>query len=499
MSRGWIAHRPATFLATSLLAAGCHDGASGIAAPMRPAIAATSVAPNPTNALSAVVVVRVRDADSVAVRFSLAGNASSADSLTPGVTVTADSAVVPVLGLLPARTYTLRPVAYGAGGATLGESLDFTTDTLPSDLPRYTATGSDPSPGYLVFAAGAFGLVIDNTGRVVWYHRFPNGAGLNFIAQPNGRFAAFPPNGQADLGRWVEVDPLGSVTRELGCARGLRPRLHDFVAAPDGSYWLLCDETRTMDLTDVGGVASASVTGTVVQHVSAGGALLFDWSPFDHFAITDGSPADRRGASVNWTHGNAIDFDSDGNLIVSFRNLSEVTKIDVRTGNVLWRLGGRRNEFTFVDAPTPSFAGQHSARASAPGSLLLLDNIGDPAQSRAERYAIDERARTARLLQSYGTPGVMTLIGGSVQSLPGGRTLVSFGTAGRVEEYDADDRVVWRIEGNPGYVFRAQRIRSLYTPGVDGTAAHHAPARGPDVGFFAKRSLSRVRSTRDRR
>jgi len=58
------------------------------------------------------------------------------------------------------------------------------------------------------------------------------------------------------------------------------------------------------------------------------------------------------------------------------------------------------------------------------------------------------------------------MIGGSVQSLPGGHTLVSFGTAGRVEEYDAAGRVVWRFEGNAGYVFRAQRIRSLYSPGV---------------------------------
>jgi hypothetical protein len=222
-----------------------------------------------------------------------------------------------------------------------------------------------------------------------------------------------------------------------------------------------------MDLTGVGGVANASVTGTVVQHLSASGAVLFDWSPFDHFAITDGDPADRRGASVNWTHGNAIDFDSEGNLIVSFRNLSEVTKIDVRTGDVLWRLGGRRNEFTFVDAPTPSFAGQHSARVYAPGALMLLDNIGDPTESRAEWYTIDEQTRTARLVQSHGTPGVITLIGGSVQSLPGGHTLASFGTAGRVEEYDADGRVVWRIDGNPGYVFRAQRIRSLYAPGTD--------------------------------
>jgi hypothetical protein len=68
---------------------------------------------------------------------------------------------------------------------------------------------------------------------------------------------------------------------------------------------------------------------------------------------------------------------------------------------------------------------------------------------------------------SYGSsPGVSAQLGGSVQQLPGGRTLVSFGTAGRVEEYDSAGNVVWRIEGNPGYVFRAQRIRSLYAPGV---------------------------------
>ena len=61
---------------------------------------------------------------------------------------------------------------------------------------------------------------------------------------------------------------------------------------------------------------------------------------------------------------------------------------------------------------------------------------------------------------------MVTQIGGSTQPLARGHTLVSFGTAGRVEEYDADGRVVWRIEGNAGYVFRAQRFPSLYAPGV---------------------------------
>jgi len=52
------------------------------------------------------------------------------------------------------------------------------------------------------------------------------------------------------------------------------PRPHAFIGEPDGSYWLLCDEKRSMDLTGVSGVANASVTGTVVQHVSASGDVL---------------------------------------------------------------------------------------------------------------------------------------------------------------------------------------------------------------------------------
>jgi hypothetical protein len=455
--------------AATLSAIACRSEPSGVGAPEPPGVESASVAANQHNVLAALVSVHVTGADSVAVLFSLADAAGGTDTLTPAVPVAGSSVAVPVLGLLPQRTYALRAIAYGPGGKSHGPSLSLTTDTLPSDLPLYTAGGSDPSPGYVVFAAGAFGIVIDNTGRVVWYHRFTNGPGLNFIAQPNGHYTARPTTGVAGAGHWVEIDPLGSVTRTLGCAGGLSPRLHDLIAEPDGSYWILCDESRTMDLSAVGGLPSAKVTGTVAQHVSATGDVLFAWSPFDHFAITDGNPADRAGSSVNWTHGNAIDLDVDGNLLLSFRNLSEITKIDVRTGRVIWRLGGTRNEFSVVDTPTPPFAGQHSARALASGALMLLDNIGDPAQTRAERYLIDEGSRTARLVQSFGVPGVTTTIGGSVQSLPGGRTLVSFGTAGRVEEYDAEGRVVWRIDGNPGYVFRAQRIRSLYSPGVGST------------------------------
>lgn len=318
-----------------------------------------------------------------------------------------------------------------------------------------------------MFASGKFGLVIDNTGLVVWYRRFPDGVGLSFMAEPNGRYVARPTTPDpADIEPWLEIDLFGNNTRSLFCALGLQSRPHDLISDRDGGYWLMCDETRTMDLSVYGGNSSARVTGTNVQHLSAAGALLFQWSPFDHFAITDLAASERAGPSVNWTHGNAIDIDADGNLIASFRNLGEITKIDVKSGAVIWRMGGLKNQFAF-DSPGLPFAGQHGARISSPGHLILLDNVSNTVESRSKTYIVDEVTRTARLAISYGSvPGVVTQIGGSVQSLPGDRTLVSFGTTGRVEEYDSSGRMTWHIEGNAGYVFRAQRISSLYAPGV---------------------------------
>jgi hypothetical protein len=445
----------------------CLDGPVGVALAPAPVIEAATLAMNAQNVLSAVVTVRVRDADSAWVRV----HPTSDDSVTPAAVLVDGGATIPVLGLHPEQRYVLRAVARGPGGTVIGDPLELTTGSLPTDLPRYSAGGSDPSPGYVAFAAGMYGIVIDNTGRVVWYHRFANGAGLSFMAQPTGRYVARPPTPQAgDLEPWVEVDPLGTVTRTLDCARDLPSRPHDLIGEPDGSYWIMCDETRVMNLTAVGGVRDARVTGTVVQHVSGEGTLLFEWNPFDHFAITDVDDAERTGTSVNWMHGNAIDFDADGSLLVSFRNLGEITKIDVSTGAVIWRLGGRRNQFTFLGTPMPAFARQHSVRSYAAGGVVILDNLGDPAESRAEHYVIDDVTRTARLVQSHGSiPGVVTQIGGSVQPLPNGRTLVSFGTEGRVVEYDVEGRVMWRVYGHAGYVFRAQRIQSLYAPGV-GTA-----------------------------
>jgi hypothetical protein len=444
--------------------AGCGGELTDLPSPPAPVLEAAAAATRASNVLSVLVTGRARFADSVAVRYGTPGEVL--DSFTPAVLPADGEVALPVFGLLPGTAYELRMIAHGEGGTVSSEPLLITTGSLPGDLPGFRAGGPAPSPGYVLLSAGSYGIVIDDTGRVVWYVRFAGGPSLNFQAQPNGRYIARPSTPDpSDVEPLLEFDPLGNVTRELGCTGGLPPRFHDVLVEPDGSYWLMCDETREMDLSGLGGVAGAKVTGTVVQHLGPAGGLVFEWSAFDHFDLTDVDQETRSGPAVNWTHGNALDLDDDGNLLVSFRSLSEITKIDSRTGAVLWRMGGLRNEFAFADS-RPPFLGQHGARM-ANGELLLLDNFGETEGSRAERYVLDEAGRTARLTGVYApTSATRASLGGTTQDLPGRRTLVAFGDGGIVQEYDGDGAVVWGIEGDAGYVFRAQRIRSLYHPEI---------------------------------
>ena len=431
-----------------------------------PVVLRASASTDSTNVLRAFVSAGVHGADSVVVRF---GVGISLDAATPALVPDADTVLAPVLGLEPARAYSAQLVAYSACGTTTSDRLTFTTGALPADLPVYTAEGPAPAPGFVVFAAGRYGIVVDNTGRVVWYHRFADGPGLNFQAQPDGRYAARPPTAANVPGVFVEIDPSGRVARTLGCARGLQARMHDMIAQPDGSYWLICDETRTLDLSAQGGSATARVLGGGVQHLSAAGDVLFDWSPFDHLAVQLSilDPVDRDAAVVNWTHTNSLDLDAGGNLLLSFRNLNEVATIDTRTGDVLWRLGGTYNQFTVENGDTPPFLHQHGVRAIGVNGVQLLDNLGDASGSRAERYEIDDLDRIASLRVAYrSAAGLVAQIGGSTQTLAGGHTLVSYGNGNGVEEYDLSGSVAWRLTGKTGYIFRAQRIRSLYAPGV---------------------------------
>ena len=170
-------------------------------------------------------------------------------------------------------------------------------------------------------------------------------------------------------------------------------------------------------------------------------------------------------------HPNSIDFDLDGGVIVSYRNLSAVVKVNRRTHELLWQLGGAQNQFKFVDDPLGGFDAQHTARILPNGHLLIFDNgwTHSPSMSRAVEYALDVPNKTATLVWQYSAnPPIFNDFTGSAQRLANGNTVVAWTRQGIVDEVGPDGSLLSRItlETAPGRIatpYRVTRIRSLYS------------------------------------
>ncbi|HET9707041.1 MAG TPA: aryl-sulfate sulfotransferase, partial [Gemmatimonadales bacterium] len=137
---------------------------------------------------------------------------------------------------------------------------------------------------------------------------------------------------------------------------------------------------------------------------------------------------------------------------------------------VVWRFGGRHNQFTIVGDGLGGFGFQHDVRVLPDGDLLFYDNglAHTPPESRAVEYRLDRVAMTATLVWEYRhDPALFTPIVGSVQRLHNGNTLVGFGAAARMVEVTPAGQVLWEgrltLNGQPvQYFYRARRVPTLY-------------------------------------
>ena len=114
---------------------------------------------------------------------------------------------------------------------------------------------------------------------------------------------------------------------------------------------------------------------------------------------------------------------------------------------MIWRLGGKRSDFTFGSGA--SFAFQHDARRQKDGTITLFDNgaTGPGAEqvepsSRPIRLRVDASRRTAALVREYvpEQPRSSDAMG-NLQVLPDGGVFVGWGTVGGWTEFAPDGTV----------------------------------------------------------
>src|SRR5260370_23683122 len=153
------------------------------------------------------------------------------------------------------------------------------------------------------------------------------------------------------------------------------------------------------------------------------GQVAFLWNAWDHFVLADWIEPTGVNPPLDFDRPNSLDFDLDGNYVASFRHMGEITKIDRRTGAIMWRLGGRNNQFTIVNDPLGGFSGQHSVRVLNNGNLLLYDNglRHIPPESRAVEYHLDTGTRTATTGWQHGrVPAALSPVLGAAHRDPYG-------------------------------------------------------------------------------
>jgi hypothetical protein len=476
--------RLAVAVACGLWAAACLDDPPIGPGRAPPTVAGMVVARNPESALSAVVTFGSAVADSARVL-----SWSSFDSAaTPYYPIAGGVGRIVLLGLRPNAEYRCIVEAMGPGGRGRSEAAAFRTDSLPGSLRgvHLELTGV-PSPGYLLTAvtqdSDAFAVAFDSSGSIRWYRRFaarPGETAIGSAQQADGDFSVFvgaSTGWEPVNGRYFAFTPGGEIVGSYTAGPPYYTDPHEIVLGDAGTaaeqVLVFGYDLRRIDLTSLGGRADQLVAGHTVLRQSPSGTVDFLWSAWDNFSVQDWvviPPNLSQLASIDFDHPNSLEIDRDGNYIVSFASLTEVTKIDAVTGRVMWRLGGHHNQFAINRDALNGFGIQHDVRLLDDGDLILYDNgtLHNPPQSRAVEYRVDTRSMTATLVWEYRhSPAVFTPFVGSVQRYRNGNTLVGFGAAGLVTEVTPAGDVVWEgrltVPGRPLTLFyRMRKVSSLY-------------------------------------
>jgi hypothetical protein len=242
---------------------------------------------------------------------------------------------------------------------------------------------------------------------------------------------------------------------------------HDGRLLKNGNVLLLCatELPDTVAKKVQGGRPGTEVNGKIwadyLVEMTKEGRTVWEWRAWEHLDPTRDAITEIQEDRTEWTHGNAIIELPDGNIFLSFRNISTIIKIERQTGNILWKLGA------------PPLSGQHAPTPLPNGNILIFDNgphrLDD---SFPFSRVIEVNPATKEIVWKYQEATVSNFFSpriSNAQRLPNGNTLINDGWFGRLFEVTAQGEVVWEYvnpyfgpagatpQEQTNHVFRAYR------------------------------------------
>jgi Arylsulfotransferase (ASST) len=339
-------------------------------------------------------------------------------------------------------------------------------------------------PGFTLFAPcfeqNRAVYLIDLNGNVVHTWEMPYAPGLggyltergtlvyNGRTREEGFLSRFPFKGGAIL----EADWNGKVLWEVRHP----DHHHDGIQLKNGNVMLNClGEVPPHIAARVAGGApdhelSSALYGSQPQidrgriyadylaEMTTSGQTVWEWRSWEHLDPAADGIAEIQSLRTLWAMGNNVVELDDGDLLVSYRPISTVIRIDLKTGAIVWKLG------------PPMLAGQHAPTPLPNGNVLIFDNgvhrLDDPLPFS---LVIEVDPASQKIVWTYQDKPVSNFFTpriGNAQRLPNGNTLINEASFGRFFEVTREGHIVWEyvnpyFGGPPGaqnnIVFSAMR------------------------------------------
>jgi outer membrane protein assembly factor BamB len=360
------------------------------------------------------------------------------------------------------------------------------TATASTQAPPVTVLtkGADNGNGdiFLAPSGGQYGAgpeIVSITGKVLWFHRLPAGAFATdfrtqtYLGKPV--LTWFQSTSTGGGGEGVVYNARFQQIATVRPANGYAPDFHEFLITPWNTALILADKPGTANLTSLGLSAHQQVNDGVVQEIDIKtGKLLFQWVSSDHVPYSDShAPMPQPGGQPwDWFHINAVHLDTDGNLLISSRFTWTIYKVNLRTGAMIWQLGGKHSTFALKAAPgqkldraSEIFAFQHDPEALGGNVYTVFDDESDGhstlySSSRAVTISLDPATATATLIKSVNQPEGLTAGAlGNAQTTKNGDLFVSWGGLSYFSEFSPSGKLLFNAElANGVGTYRAYRL-----------------------------------------
>src|SRR5882757_4464376 len=216
---------------------------------------------------------------------------------------------------------------------------------------------------------------------------------------------------------------------------------HDGRLLKNGNVLLLCATELPDQIAKKvqGGRPGTEVNGKIwadyLLELTKDGRTVWEWRAWEHLDPARDIITGVQDNRSEWTHGNAIIELSDGDLLVSFRNISTIIRIRRQTGEIVWKLGA------------PPLAGQHAPTPLANGNILIFDN-GPHRLDHTFPFSrvIEVSPASNEIMWKYQETNLHNFYSpriSNAQRLPNGNTLINEGFFGRFFEVTSGGDVVW--------------------------------------------------------